>query len=161
MREEVRFAGRILSATISRQADAWYASFAIEVEYESDVRTDDTVVGVDLGITALATLSGGLKVNAPEPLRRYLQKLKRLSRSLSRKQRGSRNRVKAKTKLATIAPPDRRHSRRHATLTHDVAHALPNHCDRRPERGWHARESDSLSCDCRCWFLRVSAAVTI
>jgi putative transposase len=102
MREEVRFAGRILSATISRQADAWYASFAIEVEYEPDVRIDDSLAGVDLGITALATLSGGSKVPAPKPLRRYLQKLKRLSRSLSRKQRGSRNRAKAKTKLARL-----------------------------------------------------------
>jgi transposase len=52
MREEVRFAGRILSVTISRQADAWYASFSIEVAYEPEVRTDASVVGVDLGITA-------------------------------------------------------------------------------------------------------------
>jgi putative transposase len=102
MREQVRFAGRILSATISRQADAWYASFAIEVQHEPDIRLDDSVVGVDLGITALATLSEGSKINAPKPLRRYLHKLKRLSRSLSRKQRGSRNRAKAKTKLARL-----------------------------------------------------------
>jgi putative transposase len=117
MREEVRFAGRILSATISRQADAWYASFAIEVEHEPDVRIDDTVVGVDLGITALATLSEGSKVAAPTPLRRYLQKLKRLSRSLSRKQRGSRNRAKAKTKLARL-------HRRVADIRVDALHQL-------------------------------------
>jgi putative transposase len=117
MREEVRFAGRILSATISRQADAWYASFAIDVEHESDVRIDDTVVGVDLGITALATLSDGSKVAAPKPLRRYLQKLKRLSRSLSRKQRGSRNRAKAKTKLARL-------HRRIADIRVDALHQL-------------------------------------
>jgi putative transposase len=102
MREEVRFAGRILSVTISRAADGWYASFTIEVEYAPDPRSDDTVVGVDLGITALATLSDGSRVPAAKPLRRYLQKLKRLSRSLSRKQRGSRNRSKAKTKLARL-----------------------------------------------------------
>ncbi|NNN00089.1 MAG: transposase [Candidatus Eremiobacteraeota bacterium] len=48
MREEVRFAGRILSVTISRQADAWYASFSIEVQYEPEVRADARVVGVDL-----------------------------------------------------------------------------------------------------------------
>jgi len=117
MREEVRFAGRILSATISREADAWYASFAIEVEHEPDVRIDDTVVGVDLGITALATLSEGSKVAAPKPLRKYLQKLKRLSRSLSRKQRGSRNRAKAKTKLARL-------HRRVADIRTDALHRL-------------------------------------
>jgi hypothetical protein len=31
---------------------AWYASFSIEVAYEPEVRTDASVVGVDLGITA-------------------------------------------------------------------------------------------------------------
>jgi putative transposase len=117
MREEVRFAGRVLSTTISRQADAWYASFAIEVKFEADVRIDDTIVGVDLGITALATLSDGSKVAAPKPLRRYLQKLKRLSRSLSRKKRGSRNRAKAKIKLARL-------HRRFADIRVDALHQL-------------------------------------
>jgi putative transposase len=117
MREEVRFAGRILSATISRRADAWYVSFAIEVEYEPDPRMDESVVGVDLGVTALATLSEGSKIAAPKPLRRFLQKLKRLSRSLSRKQRGSRNRAKAKTKLARL-------HRRIADIREDALHQL-------------------------------------
>jgi putative transposase len=103
MREEVRFVGRILSVVVSRRADGWYASFAIEVEREPAVRTDETVVGVDLGVTTLATFSDGSPpASAPKPLRRYLKKLKRLSRALSRKQTGSRNRAKAKTKLARL-----------------------------------------------------------
>jgi putative transposase len=103
MCEEVRFAGRILSVTISRQADHWYASFAIEVEYVPDVRADESVVGVDLGVSALATFSDDTpKVPAPKPLGRYLKKLRRLSRAMSRKLRGSRNRAKAKTKLARL-----------------------------------------------------------
>jgi putative transposase len=81
MREAVRFEGRIAKVTISRQADAWYASFAIDVEYEPDVRTDMTTVGVDLGVASLATISDGAsKFPAPKPLRRYLKKLQRLSR---------------------------------------------------------------------------------
>ncbi len=118
MREEVRFSGRILSVTISRQADAWYASFSIEVAYEPEIRGDDTRVGVDLGITALATLSDGTpKIPAPKPLRRYLQKLKRLSRALARKQRGSRNRGSAKTTLARL-------HRRIADIRADALHTL-------------------------------------
>ena len=118
MREEVRFTGRILSVTISRQADAWYASFSIEVEYEPEGRTDASVVGVDLGLTALATFSDGTpKVPAPKPLRRYLQKLKRLARGYSRTQRGSNNRAKAKTKLARL-------HRRIADIRADVLHKL-------------------------------------
>jgi len=118
MREEVRFAGRILAVTISRQADAWYASFSIDLEHQPESRTDRTVVGVDLGITALATFSDETpKVVAPKPLRRYLQKLKRLSRAFTRKQRGSNNRVKAKTKLARL-------HRRIADIRADVLHKL-------------------------------------
>ncbi|MBV8371020.1 MAG: transposase [Candidatus Eremiobacteraeota bacterium] len=103
MREEVRFAGRILSVTISRRADRWYASFCIEVEYVPDLRTDDSVVGVDLGITALVTLSDQTpKVSGVKALRRYLDKVRRLSRIISRMRRGSRNCGKAKTKLARL-----------------------------------------------------------
>ena len=115
MREEVRFAGRILSVTISRQADHWYASFSIEVEYVPDVRGDESVVGVDLGVTALATLSDETpKVPAPKPLGRYLRKVRRLSQALTRKRHGSRNRAKAKTKLA----------RMHARIAHIRSDAL-------------------------------------
>src|SRR5580704_14633589 len=103
MREAVRFCGRILSVTVSRQADAWFASFAVECAHEAPVRTDDSVVGVDLGVTALATLSDGSpKVEAPRPLQRNLRRLERLSRALARKQRGSANRAKAKLKLARL-----------------------------------------------------------
>ncbi len=102
MREEVRFAGQILSVTISRQGDAWFASFCIDVPYEVDPHIDTPSVGVDLGVTRLATVSDGRLVPASNPLRRYLGKLKRLSRALSRKTIGSRNRAKAKTKLARL-----------------------------------------------------------
>ena len=124
MREEVRFAGRILSVTISRRADGWYASFSIEVACEPQVRTDATVVGVDLGVTALATLSDDSpKIPAPAPLRRYLKRLKRLSRALSRKQPGSRNRAKAKTKLARL-------HRRIADIRADALHKLTTYLTR-------------------------------
>jgi putative transposase len=124
MREAVRFAGHILSVTISRQGDAWYASFSVDVPYDVDVRTDVSIVGVDLGITALATLSDASpKIPAPKPLRRYLQKLQRLARTLSRKQRGSRNRTKAKTKLARL-------HRRIADIRADVLHKLTTHLTR-------------------------------
>jgi len=103
MREEVRFAGRIVSVTVSREADAWYASFSIEVPEEPVAHVLANTVGVDLGVSALATRSDDVpKTSAPKPLRRYLKKLKRLSRALSRKQRGSNNRAKAKTTLARL-----------------------------------------------------------
>ncbi|MCL1624004.1 transposase [Moraxella sp. Tifton1] len=59
-------------------------------------------VGIDLGITDLATLSTGEKIQAPKPLKNKLKKLQRLSKQLSRKQKGSNNREKAKTKLSRL-----------------------------------------------------------
>ncbi len=117
MREEVRFAGRIQSVTISPRADARYASFSIKIEYEAEVRVDRSTIGVDLGASALATLSDGSKISAPKPLRKYLKKLARLSRALSRKQRGSKNRAKAKIKLARL-------HRRIADIRADALHKL-------------------------------------
>jgi putative transposase len=122
MREKVRFAGPIVSVTVSREADAWYASFTIEVPEEPATHALINTVGVDLGITTLATRSDdGQNVPAPKPLRRYLGKLKRLSRALSRKQRGSNNRAKAKTTLTRLHARIR-HIRHHAlhTLTTDL-----------------------------------------
>jgi putative transposase len=120
MREEVRFAGQIVSVTVSREADAWYASFTIEVPEEPAAHVLVNTVGVDLGITALATRSDDAqKVLAPKPLRRYLQKLKRLSRALSRKQRGSKNRAKAKNHARSIARSHPPHSSGCAAQAHD------------------------------------------
>ncbi len=156
MREEVRFAGRILSVTISRKADAWYASFSIVVEYEPEVRTDASVAGVDLGITALATLSDGTpKTPAPKPLRRYLSKLKRLARGYSRTQRGSKNRAKAKTKLARL-------HRRIADIRADVLHKLTTNLTRYRtvviedlNVAGYAGEPAPLASNCRRWLFRV------
>ncbi len=103
MREEVRFAGQIVSVTVSREADAWYASFTIDVPEEPTAHVLTNTVGVDLWVSALATRSDDTpKAPAPKPLRRYLKKLKRLSRALSRKRRGSRNRAKEKATLARL-----------------------------------------------------------
>jgi putative transposase len=60
------------------------------------------VVGVDLGISALATLSTGEVVSGPRPHRALLNRLRRASRGLSRKAKGSQNRSKAKRKLAKL-----------------------------------------------------------
>jgi putative transposase len=59
-------------------------------------------VGVDLGVKALATLSDGGTFEGPKALRKNLKKLRRMSRSLSRKTKGSSNRRKAKLNIARL-----------------------------------------------------------
>ncbi len=92
---------KILSATVSEQAGHWYVS--LQVEQEQMVPTNaGPVVGIDLGITHLATLSDGTVIPNPRHLKRRLKKLKRLQRMVSRRQKGGKNRKKAVRKLARL-----------------------------------------------------------
>jgi putative transposase len=108
-RSERGFEGRILSATITRRADRWFVALAVErerpvVPVRAPMRESD-VVGVDLGLKAAAVIHDGSSVRTVEPtraLRRNLPKLRRLDRQLARKQRGSRNREKAKLRRARL-----------------------------------------------------------
>jgi putative transposase len=102
MREELRFAGRVLGATVSRTADGLYVALAVETEERLKAAEDRGAVGVDLGIKTLATFSNGSGAPALKPHHAEHKRIVRLSRSLSRKQKGSANRAKAKTKLARL-----------------------------------------------------------
>jgi len=103
MRESLRFAGDIKSATVSRVADRWFVSITVDTHDPLPVRTENQgAVGVDLGVSALATLSTGAFVSGPKAHTALLARLRRLSRGLSRKQLKSRNREKARRKLARL-----------------------------------------------------------
>ena len=126
LRESLRFNGKILSATISRQTNQWFVSISVEIDDFSHLRKAENqgVVGVDLGISSLATLSTGEIVTGSKPLKKWLAKLKQLSRSLSRKPPGSANWRKAKAKLAKL----------YARISHirrDALHKLTSDLTRR------------------------------
>ena len=89
----------ILSATVSEQAGHWYISIQVEEEHVAPENTGP-VVGIDLGIKNLATLSDGTMIPNPRHLKRRLKKLKRLQRVVSRRRKGGKNRKKAVRKLA-------------------------------------------------------------
>lgn len=100
--ESLRFIGKIISATISRKADKWFVSITVEGNSVQTAHENQGVVGVDLGVKTLATLSTGEEIKGPKPHTVLLKRLKNLSRSLSRKIKGSKNRNKAKQKLARL-----------------------------------------------------------
>ncbi len=97
---------RILSATISREADRFYVSLTCEVERPDpkpkEVRSEEDVVGVDLGISSFAVLSDGTPIEAPKPLAKRLRLLERRSKQLSRKEKGSNNSKKTALALARL-----------------------------------------------------------
>jgi putative transposase len=98
--ENLRFTGKINNVVISKRAGNYYASINLVTEDVPSICENQTVVGVDLGIKTLATLSNGVTFENPKAYKHALKTLKRLQRSLSRKIKGSNNRKKAITKLA-------------------------------------------------------------
>lgn len=104
MREALRFAGKIMSATVSRVADKWFVSITVDTPEQSPSTQakNQGAVGVDLGVSALATLSTGEVITGPKAHKALLCRLQRRSRDLSRKVKGSANRKKAKVKLAKL-----------------------------------------------------------
>ena len=92
---------QILSATVSEQAGHWYVSLQVEEE-QSVPENTGPVVGIDLGVKRLATLSDGEVIANPRHLKRRLKKLKRLQRVVSRRKKGGKNRKKAVRTLAKL-----------------------------------------------------------
>jgi putative transposase len=99
---------RILSATVSRTAQRWFVSFAVEVERDVPERHSrpGSAAGIDLGVKTLLTgvddTRRVITVSGTKPLRASLRRLRRASRSHSRKRPGSANRRKAAARLARI-----------------------------------------------------------
>ena len=102
LREDVRFAGTLKRVTVSRVADRWYASILIDADEVHSVAHARDTVGVDLGVATLATLSSGETIPGPKAHKALLGRLRRTSRALSRKRKGSANRRKAKARLARL-----------------------------------------------------------
>ncbi|WP_293155501.1 MULTISPECIES: RNA-guided endonuclease TnpB family protein [unclassified Microcoleus] len=79
----------------------WSISLLVDVEIEALVKTNSQV-GIDLGITSLVALSNGEKIVNPKGFQAKYRKLKRAQKALSRKQKGSNNRHKARRKVARV-----------------------------------------------------------
>lgn len=105
------------SVTVMRDsAGRYFASFVIEAQPDALPETDP-VTGVDLGLKHFAVLSDGTKIASPQFLRRAEKQLRKAQRALSHKQDGSRNRGKARGRVA------RAHARV-ADARHDFHHQL-------------------------------------
>ncbi len=84
---------------IKDAAGRYFASFVVET---TDVLLPecDAEVGIDLGLTTFAVLSDGKVIESPKFFRRAERTLRKTQQSLSRKQKGSKNRVKARIRVA-------------------------------------------------------------
>ncbi|MEU0072487.1 RNA-guided endonuclease TnpB family protein [Streptomyces sp. NPDC006332] len=106
------------TVTVSRDAAGrWFVALVVEVRQMQKPRVGGPAVGIDLGLNSLVTFSTGEKVSAPGFEKRERTRLARAQKELARKEKGSRNKAKAREKVARI----------HATITdrrRDFLHKL-------------------------------------
>lgn len=80
----------------------WTVSLLVDDQTIQLLPPTDKAVGLEAGLTSLVTLSTGEKTANPKHFAQLYQKLKKVQKALSRKQKGSRNREKARLKVARV-----------------------------------------------------------
>jgi putative transposase len=81
---------RIMRATVTRSGSNWYVSFTVErSSKQRRARRPHAAVGVDVGLTRLATPSAGAPFENARPLQQGLRQLRRLQRKLDRQRRAN------------------------------------------------------------------------
>ena len=94
-----KIAGTVKTCTIIRDVDQWYACITAQTKDKKIPVNKKPAVGVDVGVSPIVALSDGTIIPAPKILRDSAEAIKAAQQSLSRKQKGSKNREKAKLLL--------------------------------------------------------------
>lgn len=95
--------GAIRTARLTRDGNGWYVCFVCEVEAPpKTVVTAERCVGLDVGLSALATLSTGEKLPTLHAARKAQAEMRRRERHLARCCRGSGGRRKARERVARL-----------------------------------------------------------
>ncbi|MHB9864442.1 RNA-guided endonuclease InsQ/TnpB family protein [Streptomyces sp. YIM S03343] len=108
------------TVTVSQDAASrWFVSMLCEDPLVGPLPATDTAIGIDVGLEHLLTLSTGEKIANPRHERRDRTRLARAQRELSRKEKGSANREKARRKVARVHAriTDRRRDHLHKLTT--------------------------------------------
>jgi putative transposase len=90
---------QIKRVRVVRRHDGYYAQFLIDHQREENKQLTSRQIGLDVGLNHFYTDSFGQKVDNPRFLRQDERKIKKLQRRLSKTEKGSKNRAKARTKL--------------------------------------------------------------
>ena len=96
--------GRIMNATISREPNGkYYVSILVDIPFiDNYFIKPNSIVGIDLGIKKLVTLSDNVTFDNNKYILKYEKRIKRCQRELSRKTKKSNNYYKCKKKLAVL-----------------------------------------------------------
>lgn len=93
---------KLSSVTIKKnRAGQWFANCLCEIEEPKSIEIK-TGIGIDVGLSHFATMSNGEVIDNPKFYRLLEPKIKKIQKSLSRKQKGSKNQEKQRLKLARL-----------------------------------------------------------
>lgn len=112
--------GTIKHASVKREGGRWFVSLSVECEAKPLPECSATV-GIDVGLTAFATLSDGTEFENPRYYKAAQAKLRRVQRKVSRRKKGGNRRRKA-VQLLQRAHAHVRNQR--ADFHHKVSRAL-------------------------------------
>jgi IS605 OrfB family transposase len=101
MAENLRFHGKITGARVKKTADWWFISLTVEIP-ETQPEKRPLRGAVDVGISCLATLSTGEHIENQAALTQRLKALRKANKQLHRRVKGSKNREKARRKVARL-----------------------------------------------------------
>ena len=96
-------AAKVTTVTVSNDPAGRYFVSMLCDDAVSSLPKHESKVGLDLGLSSFAVLSTGEKVSATNIFRKNEKKLAKLQRRLAKKQKGSKNRIKARLKVAKLA----------------------------------------------------------
>ena len=99
--ENLRFKGKVMGARVTKTADWWFVSIQVEMPDEQP-DPHRCAVGVDVGLNRLATLSTSEGCENQAFLKATLKKLRAANKRLHRRVKGSKNREKARRKVARL-----------------------------------------------------------
>ena len=100
----LRFSGKIQSATVSRCADKWFVSISVQMATTPMTISKNQAdkIGMDLGVTHLATLSNGKTIEGRQPLKKLSRRLKRQQRPLASLTKGSNRHWRSKQQISKL-----------------------------------------------------------
>jgi len=80
----------------------WHISIRFDDPTIQPLPVNDNAIGIDLGVTSLIATSNADKVANPKQFRKHHRRLRLVQKRLARKQKGSKNREKARQQVAKI-----------------------------------------------------------
>jgi putative transposase len=94
--------GKPKTCSLKRDGDQWFVSIVCEVEADEPTPREGPVVAIDRGIANFGAASDGEMIANPRNLGAALKRLAHAQRTVSRRKKGSKNREKAKARVARI-----------------------------------------------------------